>query len=234
MKKAFTLAEVLITLGIIGVVAALTMPALMASYKRMVFKQQYKKLYSTLYQAYNKSVYDTGGATECYHTDVDTGIHGSWSSIASCKDFKEALEKNLKIGKICSTKAVQNGCLTANQYKGMDDLLLDSNPDATDAEKDNLQANCGGLSKNSILNSNLVYVLNDGSIVISFSANNVPISMLVDVNGKKGPNKWGHDLFKLSFAKERNNYKLFPQGCGIDSIEKGGISSRKMWQEMHK
>lgn len=34
MEKGFTLAEVLVTLGIIGVVAALTMPALIANYKK--------------------------------------------------------------------------------------------------------------------------------------------------------------------------------------------------------
>lgn len=33
-KKAFTLAEVLITLGIIGVVAALTMPTVIQNYKK--------------------------------------------------------------------------------------------------------------------------------------------------------------------------------------------------------
>lgn len=34
MKKAFTLAEVLITLGIIGVVAALTIPTLVNNYRK--------------------------------------------------------------------------------------------------------------------------------------------------------------------------------------------------------
>ena len=34
MKKAFTLAEVLITLGIVGVVAAITIPTLIASYQK--------------------------------------------------------------------------------------------------------------------------------------------------------------------------------------------------------
>ena len=33
-KKGFTLAEVLITLGIIGVIAALTMPAVVGNYKK--------------------------------------------------------------------------------------------------------------------------------------------------------------------------------------------------------
>ena len=42
-KKAFTLAEVLITLGIIGVVAALTMPSLMSNYRRKVAETQGSK-----------------------------------------------------------------------------------------------------------------------------------------------------------------------------------------------
>ena len=49
MKKlGFTLAEVLITLGIIGVVAALTMPTLIANYKKQVLVTQLKKTVSTL------------------------------------------------------------------------------------------------------------------------------------------------------------------------------------------
>ncbi len=36
MKNGFTLAEVLITLGIIGIVAAMTMPALIANYQKKV------------------------------------------------------------------------------------------------------------------------------------------------------------------------------------------------------
>ena len=42
-RVAFTLAEVLITLGIIGVVAAMTMPVLFANYQKLVLKNQFKK-----------------------------------------------------------------------------------------------------------------------------------------------------------------------------------------------
>lgn len=231
-NEAFTLAEVLITLGIIGVVAAMTMPTLISNHKRMVLKNQYKKLYSTLYQAYNKSVYEVGGTTDCYHNDIIRGIQGNWTDKSICKDFREAVENNLRIGKICTSKAAANGCLQKDQYKGLDTLITD-NPDYTEEELENNNKNCAGLNKNNINNNNLVYVLNDGSIVISYVADNVPISMLIDVNGQKGPNKWGHDLFKLSFSKEGNNYKLLPSGCGINSYEKGGISSKQMWEQMH-
>lgn len=52
MKKfGFTLAEVLITLGIIGVVAAMTIPTLIANTNSARFRSQYKKILSSLSQA---------------------------------------------------------------------------------------------------------------------------------------------------------------------------------------
>ena len=51
MKIGFTLAEVLITLGIIGVVATLTMPALIANYKKTEYSTRLKKFNSTMQQA---------------------------------------------------------------------------------------------------------------------------------------------------------------------------------------
>ena len=51
VKFAFTLAEVLITLGIIGIVAAMTIPTLMSKYQEKTYKTQYKKIYSELNQA---------------------------------------------------------------------------------------------------------------------------------------------------------------------------------------
>ena len=54
MKKAFTLAEVLITLGIIGVVAAITLPTLIANYQKKVLETQYKVAVTTLSQAFGE------------------------------------------------------------------------------------------------------------------------------------------------------------------------------------
>ena len=58
--KAFTLAEVLITLGIIGVVAALTMPALIQNYNNTVAETRLKKFYSIMNQAILQSIVDNG------------------------------------------------------------------------------------------------------------------------------------------------------------------------------
>lgn len=66
VKLAFTLAEVLITLGIIGVVAAMTIPTLMSKYQEKVYKTQYKEIFSELNQVM-KSLEDDGRlpSSEC-------------------------------------------------------------------------------------------------------------------------------------------------------------------------
>ena len=47
-NKAFTLAEVLITLGIIGIIAAMTIPNLVFNYKKTVYVTTLKKTYSAM------------------------------------------------------------------------------------------------------------------------------------------------------------------------------------------
>ena len=59
-QKAFTLAEVLITLGVIGVVAAMTMPTLIKNYQKKVTVERLKSTYSLLYQAVRMSENDNG------------------------------------------------------------------------------------------------------------------------------------------------------------------------------
>ena len=50
-RAAFTLAEVLITLGIIGIVAAMTLPALISNYNRHVVETRLENFYSLMNQA---------------------------------------------------------------------------------------------------------------------------------------------------------------------------------------
>jgi len=58
LNKAFTLAEVLITLAIIGVVAAITVPSLYANYTRQEAAAKLKKGFSVLNQAYMRAKAD--------------------------------------------------------------------------------------------------------------------------------------------------------------------------------
>lgn len=68
-KGAFTLAEVLITLGIIGVVAALTLPSLIQKYQDQVLENQLKKTYSTISQGIQKAMADDG-VSNFYDTEL--------------------------------------------------------------------------------------------------------------------------------------------------------------------
>ena len=56
----FTLAEVLITLGIIGVVVALTMPSLIANYQKQETIARLKKVYSTISNTYMYAINSYG------------------------------------------------------------------------------------------------------------------------------------------------------------------------------
>ncbi len=59
-KKAFTLAEVLITLGIIGVVAAMTLPALISLYQKKIVETRLEHTYSLISQALKMAEADYG------------------------------------------------------------------------------------------------------------------------------------------------------------------------------
>ena len=59
-KRGFTLAEVLITLGIIGVVAAMTIPTLMSTFAKQRTETQLKAFYSRINQTIKMSIADNG------------------------------------------------------------------------------------------------------------------------------------------------------------------------------
>ena len=68
---AFTLAEVLITLGIIGVVAAMTMPSLIQNYKRQQATARIKKFVSVINQALISAENDLGAREDWVIGEVD-------------------------------------------------------------------------------------------------------------------------------------------------------------------
>ena len=70
-RAAFTLAEVLITLGIIGVVAALTIPNVVSNYKKKVVETRLAKLYSVLNQAVELSEEKNGACTTWEWGDIN-------------------------------------------------------------------------------------------------------------------------------------------------------------------
>ena len=84
MKKGFTMAEVLITLGIIAIVAAMTLPSLVQNYQEKVTVNRLKKVYSTLSQLY-LLVSEIDGPPDqlgfAYREDGTTNLSGTIQNI---------------------------------------------------------------------------------------------------------------------------------------------------------
>ena len=239
-KCAFTLAEVLITLGIIGVVAVLTLPSIVYNIQKVVLKNQFKRAYSNFYNAIKYTQIQNGGPYACFYwtknpygdyicikknengtcekralkdgSSLPEDYNGKYSD---CKKFTEDLMKTLKTVKFCETKPLENGCITAN-YRGIDKVLEELYPD----EKPDLNR---VFSDKQIKEQNPTFITADG-ILYSKYANMIAFPyFMMDVNGHKGPNKWGYDIFWFSLHGDDVNgiTKIEP----VNSIrDKGGMT----------
>ncbi len=112
MKKkyiAFTLSEVLITLGIIGVVAAITMPTLINKHRSHALKVSFLKTYSTL-----------ANAAELAKNDLSLySIQENFSN-----EFEEAFAKRLKIVDVkVETRKYKNGIRNYSNTNGFNTCL---------------------------------------------------------------------------------------------------------------
>jgi prepilin-type N-terminal cleavage/methylation domain-containing protein len=109
-KDGFTLAEVLITLGIIGVVAAMTIPHLMNEIKDRQFKEAAKEAYSKASQAVQQMKQDEGGDLSSYYT---TG-----------NSFKPVFIKYFKVLKDCNWRDCVSDSATYQQLGQSDSAAM--------------------------------------------------------------------------------------------------------------
>lgn len=108
INYGFTLAEVLITLGIIGVVAAMTMPSLIANHQEKVTVTKVKKVYSILSQAYLIAVEEYGTPDEWGTTARDAGDENDENySAGNAVIIREKLFKGLQKISICDKAKIR-------------------------------------------------------------------------------------------------------------------------------
>lgn len=179
MRRAFTLAEVLITLGIIGVVAALTIPTVIKKYKAKVLETAFKKSVTNLYQAYDLTRQQLG-VDNIYQTYVTYNSNSNTNSYSeNSQEFRDTFEKNLKVVKdIKSFYPVYN----YNRTKQTTQNIGQDYPSATKILAD---GSSFGMHANS-----------DG-------VDSATIHIFIDTNGPyKGPNQIGHDIFKFDIARD--------------------------------
>ena len=155
-RFGFTLAEVLITLGIIGVVAAMTIPTLIANTNGAKFRSQFKKSISTLNQAGLMS-----------QAQYDFDYAGTSSTCAEAKpagkDEKAVDPAAQHPDSFMTMCAILNGTLTGQTYLGTVSKVKRNN-NGSDAPYALVNTGDGVLTQAGI-ETYLAYALADGSIV---------------------------------------------------------------------
>ena len=187
-KCAFTLAEVLITLGIIGVVAAVTLPTLIQKYQEKETVTRLKQVYSILSNSYALILQEDGDPT-------NWGLSEENFNQITIDKFAKYI-KNVKICKSSSKKCFP-------------DPRLDMN-----GELEVVQFN----KQSALITPNgiviLFYTQSFNQISTGCLTHNHCIDVVVDINGNKGPNQWGRDTFVFHADK----YKILPRGVARTSV----------------
>ena len=193
MKKSFgfTLAEVLITLGIIGVVAAMTMPTLMNSTQGAQYKAAYKKALSAIAQGVTLNVALDGAS----FADAVAGTVGSTAKPAAGDSVASILGTRMNV--VNATTAADSG------YGVGEDGTTSTFPTVSIAgcvEAGKNPGDTGCTAKNDPIAPDTFLFFNDGSMFTFDSTKAISCTGdevagvkkcygAIDVNGLKGPNK---------------------------------------------
>ena len=210
-RLAFTLAEVLITLGIIGVVAALTIPPLIQRSQEQNAVVQLKKTYTTLSNAYNRAVAENGDpigwgltSTSNYDPIISEKMMGYFTPY-------------LNVAKDCGSASANTGCFPNGIYQYRD---------ASNAWTNwvNINTNSAGqLARVRLADgSGLAMVYPEANGNCNYNYGPTPAlqsrcgDIYVDIDGLKGRSMVGVDLFKFYLT----NYGIIPAGTASETQAK--------------
>jgi prepilin-type N-terminal cleavage/methylation domain-containing protein len=182
-RQAFTLAEVLITLTVIGVVAALTMPALMQNWQ--------EKAFSTA-----KEVFDRRLEEATRQMNVNEALTG----YTTTETFVDELKRYLKISQICPSDP--SGCFAPviTNGNGSETVETKNLKNSSNLNEGNWGTKALGLGLINGYTAILSY--NPDCPVPDISATGAQttscLSLVYDINGKAKPNKLGKDVYTLN------------------------------------
>ena len=174
-SAAFTLAEVLVTLGIIGVVSAMTVPTLMQNYQRQSYVTQLHKVYNEMSQGFQQMMTDRNALNL-----KETGL------LNTTEQATETFKNYFKVVQDCGNNF--SPCF-ASEYRS-----------TTGSSIKTVEANWW--SSSFVLADGAAIGLHG---LIDYSAGNVSYPygyMYVDINGAKGPNIVGRDFFLFYYFND--------------------------------
>ena len=192
-KYAFTLSEVLVTLGIIGVVAAMTIPSMINKTHNKELHAQYKKVYAELNQISQLFMKDNG-----------------LSATDFCQTYSTAYFVKTQLPKYFKG------------FTLIDDTVFSSTDDEGNKKSNAYPMYTLNGTKITLGPcDDLGFRTESGGRIFSFVKDVItdnqhgPV-VCVDINGQKRPNKWGYDIFIFRFT--RNGYVL-PMGQEYNGAE---------------
>ena len=189
MKKGFTLAEVLITLGVIGVVAALTLPNLLQNHQKKVFVTQLQRTVNLVSNSATALMGDNNAASlaDSYLVAV-TATDDEGNVTGNYKDAQgKFMNTYFKVARDCGTDNI-SACIGDTYY-------------SLDRSK--------SFDLKSVLPPSAYCVtINTGATVCMESMRpdedgwHGHASVIIDVNGPSGPNTNGRDLFQFELYSD--------------------------------
>ena len=188
-KQGFTLAEVLITLGIIGVIAAMTLPALINQTQGKELETGLKKAYSVIQTALNQMAYDEGQIINNANYPTHT--------------FMPIFKKYFKITKDCGTVGCETpGTSDTGIHSHSKNYKTYNNKDLQNALFDDGQA---------IASDGMLILIENNSLGIFLS---VDVNGIY-----KKPNRWGHDLFTFQIMDSGKLLPMGAEGTKYNSTD---------------
>ena len=200
-KVAFTLAEVLITLAIIGIVAALTIPTLIQNYQ--------ERAWGTASQVFQRKL---GEALRVMN------VQGTLAGYTTTEAFVNELSKHIKITRICENDDITT-CFADKVTWDGEEVEMSKIKTSKNFGKDDWDTNTVAVQFANGVNGVIAYnpsctqdPYNNNKITIgkeSISVNDC-LAILYDVDGFKNPNNRGDDL------RDIGNIALEGSNCAIE------------------
>jgi len=193
LNRAFTLAEVLITLAIIGVVAALTIPVLMKAYQEHEAVAKVKETYSLVAQAvgqWESELNCPGEFTKCV-----SAMEWNWGEVPTSPED----DKDHMLGWVNYLKVIKK---RTTRWEGTVDWMDYDSYQMDGVTPTNTYQ---GVGKNYETHRTFQYILANGTILAISAFNFGPGGntefMWMDINGAKKPNRIGKDQFPIGFSR---------------------------------
>ena len=209
IKKSpgFTLAEVLITLGIIGVVAALTLPTLISNYRNKVLAVQTRKTYSIINQALQRYQADSGNIgvlTGLFDVtksseEVLKNFSKYFSSPTICTDYNSNICKNYKYRiKYNYPMYNKDNIASGEGAISVPFMVLNDGTAISVHQYDSCSRKTTGIAYNP---DGTPQKNPDGSVVTYEYTESVCAYVDFDINGPAKPNTFGADAYRINIRE---------------------------------